>query len=477
MTNWFFDCHHGVAFRRAEVSTRTDQRRLIRQVLWLAAILSVWPTSFVCAQNQGQQGQQGQFPGGIMISPDGVIDAAAAQQINPALEQKRLQAVAKQQLSADMTRRSELRRVSLVRLEQEIQKDLDEERPVRFELTCLAGMTQLHYIFVVPEENDLVLAGPAEGFAALPDGRVVGVESGRPVLRLDDMLTMLRLKSTAAQLGCSFDPDPDRLAKAQAWNRANSSPASVGVARQRFFQMAKVLGNWEITVFGLPASGHSAITTIEADYVLKRLALGLDEPRIRGFLSHLDVAQPGENTMRRWWFAPRYHSIERSADSLTFRLDGPRLQLLSQDELIDLQGNRSDAAFREVSTERYTKNFNKHIDELCRQIPAFAGVQNLFDLAVTAALIRKFDLLHKISWKAELLLDESRLPLQQYSVPTEVPSLVNVKNTNRSLLIGLIGGGVTVVPDEVIRRTGELTVPEPPHRVRPSTDMRSWWWD
>ena len=38
--------------------------------------------------NQGGGGQQNQFPGGITISPEGVIAAPQAQRINPALEQK-----------------------------------------------------------------------------------------------------------------------------------------------------------------------------------------------------------------------------------------------------------------------------------------------------------------------------------------------------------------------------------------------------
>ena len=60
-----------------------------------------------------------------MINPDGVIGALQSQRINLKLEQKRLKALASQQLPGDMTNASELRKVSLVRLEQECQKEVD----------------------------------------------------------------------------------------------------------------------------------------------------------------------------------------------------------------------------------------------------------------------------------------------------------------------------------------------------------------
>lgn len=180
--------------------------------------------------------------------------------------------------------------------------------------------------------------------------------------------------------------------------------------------------------------------------------------------------------MRRWWFAPRYDVIERSADKTAWHLAGPRLQLLAQEELVNVQGERSDAPFKEVSSERFTKQFNKHIDALCAQIPSFASTQNLFDLAVVVAIIRSQQLAQTVGWSAELFKDETRLPLRKYTVPQEVPSLVNVKSANRSLLIGVIGGGVTIVPDQVIGRSAELQPDQTPSIVAP-TDKTVWWWD
>jgi len=427
-------------------------------------------------QGGGNQGGGG-FPGGIVINADGIISSPAARRINPALEQKRLKALAEKVLSSDIAVASELRKVSLVRLEQELRQAIDNGQEVSLPLRYLAGITQIQYLFALPETGDLVIAGPAEGFAALQDGRVVGVETGRPVLVLDDLLALLRLSNINQTLGCSFDPDKQRLAEANAWNNTNNSPTSLAAAKQRFYQMAKVLGHWDVTVFGLPESSHAAVLTVEADYQLKRLALGLDRPKIRSFRSHLDMARPGENTMRRWWFAPHYEVIEKSVDGNSFHIAGPRLQLLSQEELVDAQGNREDAAFTEISAEKYTQQFNKHINTLCEQIPCFAGVQNLFDLAVVVALIRRDNMAQKVNWTPGLLLDNEAFPIQSYNVPTEVPSLVNVKTAGSSLLIGLIGGGVTIFPGNVIRRTNELSAEKIPEIIAPVGEDAAWWWD
>jgi len=434
----------------------------------------------VSAQNNnggGQGGQGGQFPGGIAINPDGVISAGQAQAVNPAIQQRRLKAVAAAQLPKSMTQVSKLRYVSLAGLEKACQESVDAGTTIGPELRYLGGITQIQYLFALPETGDVVIAGPAEGFAPMPDGRVVGIETGRPTLTLDDLLVMLRLRSTAIQLGCSFDPDPGRLAKAQAWNKANNAPAVADVARQRFFQMAEILGHWNVTVFGFPASCHAAVTAVEADYQLKCIALGTNRPQIRGFVSHFDLARPGENTMRRWWFAPHYELIEQSPDGLAFQLAGPRLQLMTQEELVGGDGSRTDAAFKEVSTERYTKQFNKHIAALCQQIPSFAATQNLFDLAIVAALIRRNELLEKSGWTPTLFVNDKQLPLQQYSVPTKVASQVNVKAANRGLLIGVIGGGVTIVPDRLVTRTNTMAPDQIPKTNRPADQVQAWWWD
>ena len=63
----------------------------------------------------------------------------------------------------------------------------------------LAGLSQISYVFVYPENGEVVIAGPAEGWRYNEYGMPVGVESGRPTLQLDDLVTgppSVRIEST-----------------------------------------------------------------------------------------------------------------------------------------------------------------------------------------------------------------------------------------------------------------------------------------
>ncbi|MEO8497752.1 MAG: hypothetical protein ABI614_22020, partial [Planctomycetota bacterium] len=60
------------------------------------------------------------------------------------------------------------------------------------EVKFLAGLQRIQYVFVYPEENDIVLAGPGEGWRVNDDTTVVGMTTGRPVLHLDDFLVAMR---------------------------------------------------------------------------------------------------------------------------------------------------------------------------------------------------------------------------------------------------------------------------------------------
>ena len=63
------------------------------------------------------------------------------------------------------------------------------------EVRYMAGLQRIEYVLALPESNDIVLAGPAEGWKIDPLGNVVGATTGRAVLndgrpdrRIEDVL-------------------------------------------------------------------------------------------------------------------------------------------------------------------------------------------------------------------------------------------------------------------------------------------------
>ena len=60
-------------------------------------------------------------------------------------------------------------------------------------------------------------------------------------------------------------------------------------------------------------------------------------------------------------------------------------------------------------------------------------------------------------------------------MPESVGSQLNFKKTSRSLLMGLVGGGVVVVPSNLVTRMAELPLDEVPDYS--TENPEAWWWD
>ena len=233
--------------------------------------------------------------GGIMIDGDGVVRLAkVSQKLSVASIKKQMSSAAEKFLSQDMNRSAQLRMVSLRQLEAECARVAKTGEDVPPQLRFVAGLQRINYVFVDQAAHDIIIAGPADGFAPNQFGRVVGLTNGRPPIHLDDLLVALRT-NVRELVGCSIDPEPERLATMNRWVRANSNPVPVAIAHRRYGQMAKILGEQNISVWGVPEDSHFALTLVDADYRMKLIAAGLDRPRVRGLNSHLALTRPGTN--------------------------------------------------------------------------------------------------------------------------------------------------------------------------------------
>ncbi len=164
----------------------------------------------------------------------------------------------------------------------------------------------------------------------------------------------------------------------------------------------------DVSLGGVPAESHFAELLVEADIRMKRVAIGVDGPPVKGFRSHLSMVGAGGNSMQRWWFTPLYDAFTKTADGLAYDFRGQRAQLVSQEELVSAAGRRSNAPFTPVSTQKFSKQFTARFAEIADATPVFAELQSMFDLAVLAALLKKEGLSQKVGWAMELFLDAER---------------------------------------------------------------------
>jgi hypothetical protein len=119
---------------------------------------------------------------GVVVDADGVVRMQSFVDPTGQLHRQR-QAAARAALDRNLAKRSTLRKISLNRLEAAIKENLEAGKPVNDEMRYLAGLTRVQFIFYYPETNDIVLAGPAEGFAPDLSGRVPGIERSRAAAR------------------------------------------------------------------------------------------------------------------------------------------------------------------------------------------------------------------------------------------------------------------------------------------------------
>lgn len=464
---------------------------IVRTIASLCLLFVFCATGLAQTNNGGnnnggnnQNGNNNQNAGGITIDADGVIAAPfRVTQNSSQLNQRRLQALATKALPADVNHKSEFRKISLVQLEKICQEHKEKNEPLPPEVLYLAGLTRIDFLFVDREHNDLIIAGPAEGFAPNAQNRIVGVETGRPPIRLDDLVVAFQSQDRGLITGCSFDAKPENLAKMNEYIRLTNNASTAATATVRFQTMAQILGMQDVSVTGVPAGSHYARILVEADYMLKRISIGLEPSGIREIKSHLATLRGGGNSTQRWWFTPLYDAFTTTADRDAFQFSGQRLQMMSQEEFVNSAGQRTDAAQTRVSTTKYAQQFTKYFAKLADLHPTFAELQSITDLTVLAALIRRERLDEQVDWRHSFFSSASDYLVPEGNIPKQVPTAMNYKKAG-SLMICLVGGGVTINARRVLKQTEFLVSRDTSLEEKQSAVTKRapqqparWWWD
>ena len=154
--------------------------------------------------------------GGILINAEGLLARRALPNNARQLNAQRFNA-AKVALNQDLQQISPLRKVSLNRLEAEVAKLVAAGKSVPADIRYLAGLTKITHVFFYPESKDIVIAGPAEGFFFSANNFVIGMNSGRATLKLEDLVVALRAfapdSNKASVITCSIDPTQEGLVR------------------------------------------------------------------------------------------------------------------------------------------------------------------------------------------------------------------------------------------------------------------------
>ena len=377
--------------------------------------------------------------GGISIDANGVLASAEKDQVHK-LRDVRAKALA--EIPGDLRQLTELRKISLRGLMATIEECRVNNRPLPDDVKYLAGLQRLHYVFVYPEQNDIVLAGSGEGWKVSDSGEIVGASTGRAVLLLDDLLVALRSAMQAAQGGisCSIDPTAEGLRRYQ---EAMKYQQTIGPDPQATVHgIEQALGPQTITLTGVPPTSHFARVMVAADYRMKRLAMNFDPPPINGLPSYLQMVRPGlkGSAMPRWWLATNYDPLLTDADGLAWELRGPGVKAMTEEDFLLANGDRVHSGKASPTAQKWANNMTAKYDELSKRDPIFGQLRNCMDLAIVAALLFKENLTGKANLDLAPLMGENCLRVAEFPAPKQVDTQASFIKKGDNWIISASGG-------------------------------------
>jgi len=436
-------------------------------LLCTAVVVSLFASHGNAGFNNGIQ----QAVGGVSVDAAGVVANSTVDDLN---KLRQLRVEAQSPVPEGMGDKVVLRKVSLKRLAAELKKHVEADKKLPDDIRYLSGLQRIRYVFVYPEENDIVLAGPAEGWKIDEMGNVCGKTTGAPVLHLEDLLVAFRAAEDLAggRVTCSIDPSKEGMARLLQWIKAQDGRLN-NDAQTAAASIEQTLGPQNITFSGIDASTRFARVLFAADFRMKRLAMGFERSPVPGLKSFLEMAAGGD-MFPRWWLTTNYDALLKSEDALAWEIRGQGVKAMTESSFFQANGARDKNAKVDPIAKRWADTMTKHYDELADATPVFNELRNVMDLAVVVALIQKEDLAGKADFDMSALTSPT-VPMVQLNPPKTVPTQASfIKKASKTILSA--SGGVEIRPAQALENI-EMSKSLAPIRQQSSADATNWqWW-
>lgn len=405
-------------------------------------------------EENGGVGRMSPFPAGVWVDSSGTLREIQKDKTGRLGRFRKTQRQPSDNGSNSVD--SQLRKISLARLETELQRRSAMGLAIPSDMQYLSGIYELKYVILYPETGDVVIAGPAGPYRFDAMGRAVNETNGRPVLNLDDLVVCLRnAKNRAGKFGCSIDPRPSNLAEAKTL--LDTSTLKGKALRKK---LHATLGQMDVSIEGIDATSHAASVIVEADYKMKLIGLGINRsvPGLANYFERIYLGDQGQlpdvDQLVRWWFTMNYESVVTNENRTIFEINGPGIRLLSESEFLSQQGERVHTGKSSTAAAGFAEDFTARFEEIAIQDPVFGQLKNLFDCAIAASIIHQEELDQQADWKLRFLCGSARPGTMSYQpaiaqVPTQVESMLGQRilthreggRTIRHTISGF-GGGV-----------------------------------
>lgn len=296
--------------------------------------------------------------------------------------------------------------------------------PVPDSVRYLQGLVAIEGIEIDAGGKDLRLVGFAEPFEKGVGGRIVGKHSGRPVVHLDDVAAALRTvgPGKGGAFGCTIQLPAEGVRRFVDEFHRLSTVIIATKHRQRHDiakTLAKAAGDQDIKFFNQPGDTRLALVCVEADYRMKRLALGLDKPAVP-MPSYVSMLSKPDTVADRFWLQSQHDAVAVSEDGRRFVISGPSVIVATRKHFADPQPDVESPA-----AERFAKIMTGRYEKLARFDPVFADLANMSDVSLIAAIVGHHKLHERIGWDVGKTLGGEGYRTQAHTVPTTTPVLAN----------------------------------------------------
>lgn len=446
-----------------------------KRLLALVGLLVIVPASTASAQFG--LGIRNGVVGGVKVDAGGVVRDASIEEQGEELRQLR---AAIKSPTGQLADKASLRMISLKKLQQTIQQAAQQDKPLPEEVLFLAGLQRIEYVFAYPEQNDIVLAGPAEPWIVRDDSSVVGKSSGRPVLRLEDLLVALRTADEAQRevISVSIDPTAEgEVRLQQLMSKMNGNGFNPEVAAP---MIKEAFGPQDVRLTAVPKDSRMAQTLVAADYQMKRLAMNLESSPIKGLPSYMELIRNVGNKkglQPRWWITTNYEALLHSQDRMAWKISGSAIKAMSEDQYLTKSGDRVGTGSANKTAEKWANLFTEKYDELCSTSSVFGDLRNVIDLNVVAAIIRSQRMEETVGCNLNLLCgaDVSKLPTPQWQVPKTLDAQCSFVRGQAGWTISASGGveinSWKIVADAKADDSVKATY------TKASSTGENWWWN
>lgn len=370
---------------------------------------------------------------------------------------------------------SDLRVISLKKLDQALHASLTQGLNPSRELQQLAGLSKIRFVKIDAANEDILIAGPAST-------SVHGFE-------VQDVAVMAALVSNRTQpLGCSIDPSNEGIRAAQAM--LNEDGVLHKLARNPRMVVEELqdrMGPHNVTVFGMPAQTGTAVALVDADEHMKKLGFGTAHTAVplNSYFDHLDRqgGPPPTQSLIRWWFAFSDETIRVGPSGDLFELPENCVAVMSEQQWVTQQG-RAPTGGNDIAADAFAEGMTERLADLRANHESYARLSAVFELSLALQLACERSGLPNLQAWLPSLCAIGENPGSEQPAPKTVGGLMTWhKLKSDGTIVAVVSGGVKIDALSIARKDrwesskflSSSVVPEPPTRL--SSAHGQWWWE